>query len=412
MRSLTGPLVKPPHIVCVLWEPKTCLRRSAVLQSQALGQMRYLLSLGARITLLFSDDPDKKDNDSFRIELNREGFQTIPVSSKGYANTGSIFAFRRHIQRLQAREPVSFVYIRNFWNSFAVPSGKFKVVFDLRGANREETEFRSSLLNGVKAKIYSFFERKAVQRADYLQCVSEPLRRYISERFQRGDAAVVNSCIEKERFEECRRDRMNMRSCFGMHPNDIVFLYSGGLDAYQELGAMFRLWFEIHNVMDNAHFLLLTSGQPSRSDEIYLNRIPKDRLTLQNVAPEQVPRYMSMADFGFLLRKNILLNNVASPTKFPEYLAAGLGIIASPGIGDLSRLVEDQEIGCVVDEADMESSTKAILNLVERYSRDKEGFSSRMRDIAYRRFSWDTYKEYFLNRYFNGERAVVNNPHD
>jgi len=59
---------------------------------------------------------------------------------------------------------------------------------------------------------------------------------------------------------------------------------------------------------------------------------------------------MSIADYGFLLRERSLANAVAAPTKFAEYLAAGLKVLISPGVGDYSDLVEKHALGHVIDE--------------------------------------------------------------
>jgi glycosyltransferase involved in cell wall biosynthesis len=55
-------------------------------------------------------------------------------------------------------------------------------------------------------------------------------------------------------------------------------------------------------------------------------------------------------DFGFILRDNILLNNVASPIKFVEYISMGVIPIISEGVGDYSSIVKKSGIGILVNE--------------------------------------------------------------
>jgi hypothetical protein len=43
------------------------------------------------------------------------------------------------------------------------------------------------------------------------------------------------------------------------------------------------------------------------------------------------------------------MNNVASPTKFAEYMLAGLPTIISPGVGDYTEFVTEKKLGFVVD---------------------------------------------------------------
>jgi len=42
-------------------------------------------------------------------------------------------------------------------------------------------------------------------------------------------------------------------------------------------------------------------------------------------------------------------NQVASPTKFAEYLAAGMPVIISERIGDFSGMVRHHQLGIVID---------------------------------------------------------------
>lgn len=56
------------------------------------------------------------------------------------------------------------------------------------------------------------------------------------------------------------------------------------------------------------------------------------------------------ADCGIIIRDDTLVNQVASPIKVGEYLAAGLGVIASPFIGDVGRDLADKDFACLVDE--------------------------------------------------------------
>jgi hypothetical protein len=73
--------------------------------------------------------------------------------------------------------------------------------------------------------------------------------------------------------------------------------------------------------------------------------------------PAQVARYwlphdevrsvLEECDHGLLVRYPCVTNRVASPTKFAEYLSAGLPVIISEGVGDFSALVGQQDLGRV-----------------------------------------------------------------
>jgi glycosyltransferase involved in cell wall biosynthesis len=63
---------------------------------------------------------------------------------------------------------------------------------------------------------------------------------------------------------------------------------------------------------------------------------------------DEVRSVLEECDHGLLVRYPCVTNRVASPTKFAEYLSAGLPVIISRDVGDFSALVEGQDLGNVV----------------------------------------------------------------
>jgi len=66
------------------------------------------------------------------------------------------------------------------------------------------------------------------------------------------------------------------------------------------------------------------------------------------VEPSEVPRYLKRARLGLSFRKPTFSQMAASPTKIPEYLAAGLPAVSNAGIGDTDDLLEREQVGVVV----------------------------------------------------------------
>jgi hypothetical protein len=68
------------------------------------------------------------------------------------------------------------------------------------------------------------------------------------------------------------------------------------------------------------------------------------------VTPEKVFKYLSIGDYGLIIREHSITNEVASPTKFAEYLSAGLKVLISESIGDFSTFVKSKRCGEVIDD--------------------------------------------------------------
>lgn len=75
---------------------------------------------------------------------------------------------------------------------------------------------------------------------------------------------------------------------------------------------------------------------------------PAERCKILQVSHHQVAGYLGRACFGVLLLQGSRSLRGACPTKVGEYLAAGLPVVSSRGIGDLDGLLEKERIGVVL----------------------------------------------------------------
>src|SRR5262249_33692894 len=102
------------------------------------------------------------------------------------------------------------------------------------------------------------------------------------------------------------------------------------------------------------------------------------------VPPSEIPAYLRRAKVGLSFRKPAFSQIAASPTKVPEYLAAGMPVVSNAGIGDTDRTLLDDRVGIVVRDFSRESYDEAVGTLLELF--DDAGLAVRCRRIAYERF--------------------------
>jgi glycosyltransferase involved in cell wall biosynthesis len=96
-----------------------------------------------------------------------------------------------------------------------------------------------------------------------------------------------------------------------------------------------------------------------------------------------------VGDLGLLLRDAHPVNRVASPVKFAEYLACGVPVLISPGVGDCPRIVERERVGFVFRP---DSPLDAIL---ARVAADRDGYARRCQETARRLFDAGRYHEIY-----------------
>jgi len=126
--------------------------------------------------------------------------------------------------------------------------------------------------------------------------------------------------------------------------DDVVLVYSGSTAGWQSFGLLEQLLVPILEEQERVHVLFLSKKDENnqRLKERFANRVKVTWLK-----PEQVVPSLRLCDFGILIREDTVTNQVASPTKYAEYLKAGLKVIISDNIGDMSAEVSANNLGYV-----------------------------------------------------------------
>ena len=67
---------------------------------------------------------------------------------------------------------------------------------------------------------------------------------------------------------------------------------------------------------------------------------------------EEVTKYLNAVDFAVVWRDNNIVNKVASPVKFSEYVCTGLPVIANNGVGLIEDYINNTKFGNVIESFD------------------------------------------------------------
>jgi glycosyltransferase involved in cell wall biosynthesis len=114
--------------------------------------------------------------------------------------------------------------------------------------------------------------------------------------------------------------------------------------------------------------------------------------TVLSLGPTAVPRYLAAADVGLLPRDENLVNRVASPVKFAEYLASGIPVILSDGIGDYSELVRSGDLGAVLPASvrytDRARMANVLNGFLSQYAESSVAWRRRCQRVAQESLDW------------------------
>lgn len=226
----------------------------------------------------------------------------------------------------------------------------FRLVFDARGAYHAEfSEYRmiddDAFIDKVKR-----LEQKAIRKSDGILAISNALIAYWKETygFDTPEKVQVIPCTLAQSHEKPLMndsDRTALRKQHGIDPNHTLLVYSGSAAGWQSFETLFDQLARLLQEQPHIRVLLMSPIESLAGTAL---EPFTDRVLLKWVAPDAVSDYLAMADYGILLRESAVTNRVASPTKFGEYLAAGLHVLISPEIGDYSQFTLQHQCGAVL----------------------------------------------------------------
>ncbi|MCW5898868.1 MAG: glycosyltransferase [Flavobacteriales bacterium] len=255
-----------------------------------------------------------------------------------------------------------------------------KVCFDARAAyGAEWEEFRVVDDDRLIAECAAL-EGEVLHQADVRLAVSHALVDHWHDRFgYKGYRHLVIPCTLSRSLEpDDRMSEAHIRGTCGWGQGDTVLVYSGTVVGWQSLELLRDTVEPWLAGAPDRRMLFLSEDHPCIADLRQRHPGQVARMWLEH---QQVRAALLECDLGLLLRDPCVTNRVASPTKFAEYLSAGLPVLISEEVGDLTKLVEKEDLGQVLrrDEA-------------LRVDKPDEAMRVRMRTVARERFTKQAHK--------------------
>jgi glycosyltransferase involved in cell wall biosynthesis len=231
-----------------------------------------------------------------------------------------------------------------------------RTIFDVRGLMADEYADAGVWREGSKVyRAVKWLERAGLRRADQVVVLTERMRAWLSESgLARAEkVTVIPCCVGLSRFEnDGAKDDESVaeRSVIdegGAERFEVV--YAGAATGLYLLEEMARFFLAVRELRPSAFFRVLTRSDAGRVSEVLKRAgLSTEEFRIGAVEPSEVPVYLKRARLGLSFRKASFSQIAASPTKIPEYLAAGLPAVSNEGIGDTDELLERERVGVVV----------------------------------------------------------------
>lgn len=382
--------------------------REPLVQTQVVPYLRQLAAAGIKVNLLtfeprLSEAWSKAELADEREKLAREKIRwfCLPYHKRPTvpATVYDIMAGARFAARMVRREGVEVLHARaHVPMAMALLARRrvgCKLVFDIRGLMAEEyVDGGVWAENSPPFRAVKMIERAGLRKADEVVVLTNRMRDWLVEKGLKKaeQIEVIPCCVDFDRFEHGPRDAARTggeEEAGPVSADRFEIVYAGSLTGLYLVEEMGRLFMAVKARKPDAFLRVLSVSSPEAGG-LALRRagLEAEDFRIGGAHPAEVPAYLRRARLGISFRKPTFAQIAASPTKIPEYLAAGLPVVCNSGIGDMDEVVERERVGVVLrsfEEQSYEEAAERALALVE----DKQ-VRARAMQVAHRYFDLNT----------------------
>jgi glycosyltransferase involved in cell wall biosynthesis len=277
---------------------------------------------------------------------------------------------------------------------FAAKALRRKVVFDVRDKWEEYVISNSKYMVArcthiVLKKLYDVLYKQA----DLSISVTPSLVKYIQKRGSPRVEFIPNGADAGLFHPEEPQERVALRSELGLHEGDVALVYAGAIGGYYRIDIVIRAIQYLMKTESESmiRFIIMGKGEPLRimgmlklTKELGL----EDRVTYLGEREKQdVARIVSCCDLGVVPYDDNALWQAAYSTKFFEYCAAGLPVIATvTKDSDLGMLINGHMIGYVTDPLNIEQFAQALREFYDLNEAERNKMGARARKLVIESF--------------------------
>lgn len=323
-------------------------------------------------------------------------------------------ALAKHIRYIACSEPVTILVEKSSFPQFDTPSGvevikykntfeAFKIIINLsdkkvffvnvldsfkmlflkpfkyefylwhQGIIPEESYLRHK--STLRYFILSFIEMFVLLFTDKLILVSDEAKSFLHKKYRLINlkSSIVVPCTTELKFKVNSDERA------------FSFVYIGGISPWQCFDQTIKTFLAIKEKIPKATLSVYTLNVDSATQvvkSIVENFVAYDIHISSLKTRNEIEKKLNEHKFGFLLRENLALNNVASPIKFGEYLSCGVSPIISTSLIDYCKLIRKDDCG-IIYNGDTQSLIKSLLVFSKTPSDISDSYIKNFDEIKY-----------------------------
>ncbi|MEA4973592.1 hypothetical protein SDC9_59937 [bioreactor metagenome] len=274
------------------------------------------------------------------------------------------------------------IIVANILKAFnLIIRGFEKVIVWFQGLIPEESFMRNN--NIFRKKVLELIEAYVLKKTILAIFVSNEMKKHYERKYkiEFHSNVYLMPCFNTEIIRESFFKK-------GKYENN-TFVYVGSLSPWQGFDEVLKCYQKIELLgIPNSKLLILTPNQKEALQKMKDSRISSYEIGF--VQPSELPDILSNAKFGFIIREDVVVNQVSTPTKISTYLANGVIPIYTSSLRDFKNQANKIKYQLLYDNNDFFSYLK---NLVYKYIDPNE-----------------IYKDYLqlFNKYYNRKYHISN----
>lgn len=329
-----------------------------------------LIEESDNVTLLcYSKEPSSKFNEEILNYKKRYNIKLI-LRNKSNSPIIDIVRLLMDVYSIRKASKINTYHCRSYLPSMVGLLFKLlyrdKFIFDPRGVLAEELSYDSKSFSKLYIYIINWIERYFLLFSNKNIFVSTKMRNFYA--FKHNIEFTKEDVI---RYIYADRRRFTLP--FEKPNTDCLQLcYVGSTTKYQMIPQIISFLSSMSSEIN----LSMTFFVPAISNS-YVEKLCKGKgfeYCIKNISNEEIGRLLPKFHYGFLLREDHILNKVASPVKFYEYVSSGLRIISTKYVGDYSELIKENNLGVVVNFEQCDAAT--LVQDLRGYTYDRKVFES------------------------------------
>lgn len=220
-------------------------------------------------------------------------------------------------------------------------TGHHNYIYWYQGIGPEEVYMMKE--SKIRYWIDSSIERLSLKKVRYKIGVSKYLFNHFEEKYK------ISIDPRSVFVMPCFNSVLNEKSFFSANKYEKnVFCYAGGMQPWQGFEDIVELYKRIEDIRNDV-FLKVFSKDKEKAKAI-IEKACLKRYSIDCVPQEQMDAELASCKFGFIIREDTVINNVATPTKLATYLGNGVIPIFSSTVWAFRDLTKHSDYLCCLDK--------------------------------------------------------------